>query len=115
MSSSLDHYVLNQLHEDMGEDVTEVLDAFVESIEMLLADLNGRHADVGKDTISRWAHSIKSSAASIGMMKLSGMAEELEMVLKSGDQIDIDAQTKSINSEFIIALELLKREVFLIA
>ncbi|NNE63296.1 MAG: hypothetical protein HKN34_04365, partial [Gammaproteobacteria bacterium] len=59
---SLDQIVLTRLHEDMGEDVEEVLDAFLESIDDLLASLMSRSLDESNETIWRWAHSVKSSA-----------------------------------------------------
>ncbi len=98
---SLDQAVLGQLHEDMGEDVQEVLDAFLESIDDLLTGLKNRTVDDNDEANSRRAHSIKSSAASIGMMKLSGIAAYLEKMLKQSRPVDIDDLVSQMESEFI--------------
>lgn len=97
---SLDQVVLGQLHEDMAEDVHEVLGAFLESIEELLAELKNRSDDDSDETNLRRAHSIKSSAASIGMMKLSAIAAYLELSLKQGKMVDVDELVKQIESEY---------------
>ena len=105
---SLDQSILAQLREDMGEDIHEVLDAFIESIDELLGALKGRSKDDSNDTISRWAHSIKSSAASIGMMKVSALAAQLEKAQKQGESIDIDAMIKRIDREYQLSRALLE-------
>ncbi|MCP4431230.1 MAG: Hpt domain-containing protein [Gammaproteobacteria bacterium] len=104
---SLDQMVLNQLHEDMGEDVDEVLEAFLESIDELIACLKARSTDESSEAISRWSHSIKSSAASIGMMKLSTTAETLEKSLKQGIAVDVDVLVSQIEQEYNHSRELL--------
>ena len=104
---SLDITVLNRLHDDMGEDVEEVVAAFLESIDDLLASLKSRSADGSSVSICRWAHSIKSSAASIGMMKLSGIAFALETGLKKDKDVGVDLLVSQIEDEYNLARELL--------
>lgn len=104
---TLDQIVLNRLCEDMGEDVDEVLQAFLESIDELLGNLKSRPDDENSESISRWAHSIKSSAASIGMMRLSMTAEILEKSLKQGLEVDINSLVSQIEQEYNLGRELL--------
>ena len=104
---SLDQMVLSQLHEDMGEDIEEVLGAFLEAIDDLLASLKSRSIDESSETISRWAHSVKSSAASIGMMKLATIAATLEKKLKQGTAVDVDLLVSEIEHEYNLGRELL--------
>lgn len=107
---SLDRTVLDRLYADMGEDIHEVLNAFLESINELLANLRHRADDEDIESISRWAHSIKSSAASIGMMKLSATAERLEKGLKQGLAVDVDKLVSEIEQEYNCSRVLLKTE-----
>jgi len=104
---SLDQSVHQRLREDMGEDIQEVLDAFLESIEELLAELKGRADNESSEAISRWAHTIKSSAASIGMMKLSEMAAQLETAQKLNESFDVDTMVEQINREYQLSRKLL--------
>ncbi len=104
---SLDQSVLAQLHEDMGEDVQMVVEAFLESIDELLIELKKRSAAESSTNISRWAHSIKSSAASVGMMKLSAVAAHLEKSIKQGEVVDIDALVSQIEDEYSLSRKLL--------
>ncbi|NNE63628.1 MAG: Hpt domain-containing protein, partial [Gammaproteobacteria bacterium] len=84
-----------------------VLDAFLESIDDLLASLKSRSVDESNETIWRWAHSIKSSAASIGMMKLATIARTLEEKLKQGLAVDVDLLVSQIEDEYNLGRELL--------
>ncbi len=97
---SLDQSIFAKLHEDMGEDIQLVLDTFLESIDELLAELNSRSGSESSEAISRCAHSIKSSAASVGMMKLSAMAARLEKAQKLGESFDVDSMVEKINREY---------------
>lgn len=97
---SLDQSVLAQLKADMGEDVQEVIDAFLESIDDLLIELRDRSTDLDNTAVSRCAHSIKSSAASVGMMNLSAIAAHLEKSLKRGEAVNIDDLVSQIASEY---------------
>jgi len=83
-NQSLDQAVLIRLRADMGEDVQMVIDAYLQSIGELLSELKNRSVDDSGKDISRRAHSIKSSSAAIGMMKLSAIAANLERALKRG-------------------------------
>ncbi len=97
---SLDQAVLAQLKEDMGEDVQEVIDAFLESIDELLVEIKARADTEDNTSVSRCAHSIKSSAASVGMMSLSVIAACLEKSLKQGEAVDVDDLISQIESEY---------------
>ncbi len=106
---SFDKSVFGQLCEDMGEDVQEVLEAFLEAIEELLVELKDRSVDESSDAISRWAHSIKSSAASIGMMRLSAIAAHLERMQKQGEVVNVDDLIRQIENEYQHSRTLLDR------
>jgi CheY-like chemotaxis protein/HPt (histidine-containing phosphotransfer) domain-containing protein len=81
----LDGTTLAQLRTTMGVDfVDEVLRTFVEEAGDLIATLRSSLAGHDVDSFRRAAHSLKSSAASIGATALSSQAAELEAKARAG-------------------------------
>ena len=83
----LDERVLNELLASTGDDLTFVR----ELVETFLAEAPGQmeamEAAVGADdadALVRPAHTLKSSAATVGATRLSSVARELEMAGRSG-------------------------------
>jgi HPt (histidine-containing phosphotransfer) domain-containing protein len=84
---TLDDKIIDQLKHDMGEDAAMVIESYVESIDEFLCDIENRTVRTPNDDLHRWAHTIKSSAASIGAMRLAHLAAALllpSMVLAQG-------------------------------
>ena len=83
----LDKTVLAELQATTGDDLAFVL----ELVETYLADvpiqLEGIADAIGADdaaALVRPAHTLKSSSATVGAMRLAGVARELEMTGRSG-------------------------------
>lgn len=98
---TLDEKALSRLKQDMGEDLDMVLEAYVESIDDLLNDIETRTVKTPRDDLHRWAHSLKSSAASIGAMRLSQLAAEMENSFRNRENIDVAAQLESMQNEYL--------------
>jgi HPt (histidine-containing phosphotransfer) domain-containing protein len=82
----IDLKTFNDLRAQLGSDfVTELIDIYSLDTEELIEKL--RQALVAKDAVSfgRFAHTIKSSSASLGALVFSQQARELEMIGKSSD------------------------------
>ncbi len=98
---TLDDSVIERLKQDMGEDAGMVIESYVESIDEFLTDIRNRTASTPSDDLHRWAHTIKSSAASIGAMRLAHLAAQMENSYRDRVQIDLAAQLSSMQQEYL--------------
>lgn len=97
---TLDDKVIDQLKQDMGEDAEIVIESYVESIDEFLCDIENRSFKTSSDDLHRWAHTIKSSAASIGAMRLAHLAAEMENSYRDRKQIDLGEQLQHMQLEY---------------
>ena len=97
---TLDDSVIERLKQDMGEDAGMVIESYVESIDEFLTDIQNRTARTPSDDLHRWAHTIKSSAASIGAMRLAHLAAQMENSYRDRVQIDLVTQLASMQQEY---------------
>lgn len=97
---TLDDKVIEQLKHDMGEDAVMVIESFVESIDEFLCDIENRTVRTSSDDLHRWAHTIKSSAASIGAMRLAHLAAQMENSYRDRVQIDLGQQLQFMQREY---------------
>lgn len=110
----IDLKTFNDLRAQLGSDfVTELIDTYSHDTEELLENL--RQALVAKDAVSfeRFAHTIKSSSASLGALVFSQQARELEMIGKSSDLSNADSKLELLSVGFLQVkrnLEELKNE-----
>ncbi len=97
---TLDDNVLARLTQDMGEDAGMVIESYVESIDEFLADIANRTVRTPSSDLHRWAHTIKSSAASIGAMRLAHLAAQMENSYRDRVSIDVGAHTQVMQQEY---------------
>ena len=97
---TLDDKVIEQLKHDMGEDAVMVIESYVESIDEFLCDIENRTVRTSNDDLHRWAHTIKSSAASIGAMRLAHLAAQMEHSYRDRVQIDLGQQLQFMQREY---------------
>jgi HPt (histidine-containing phosphotransfer) domain-containing protein len=65
--------------------VAEMAALFLEEAAKQVAELRRAHGAKDWKMVSRTAHSLKSSAATLGLMQLSSTCRELELRAKSGE------------------------------
>jgi HPt (histidine-containing phosphotransfer) domain-containing protein len=90
----LDRAVLDELMTSMGDDAAFVRDLVETYLSDVPVQLDGIAAAVARDdaeALVRPAHTLKSSSATVGAMRLSAVARELEMAGRSG-ALDSGAQ-----------------------
>ena len=97
---TLDDKVIDQLKQDMGEDAEMVIESYVESIDEFLCEIQDSTFRTSNDDLHRWAHTIKSSAASIGAMRLAHLAAQMENSYRDRKQIDLGEQLQHMQSEY---------------
>ena len=65
--------------------VKRVLATYQASLAKLVDQLRAAQAEQGWDQVSRVAHTLKSSSASIGALALSALCADIERLLRAGD------------------------------
>jgi CheY-like chemotaxis protein/HPt (histidine-containing phosphotransfer) domain-containing protein len=105
----IDPALYSQLAETMGGELATLIDDFVTSTGEMLAALGDPVALGDHKTITRHAHTLKSSAAMIGALPLSGMARTLEARVKAGDFADLAGARGALDGEFARVREQLAR------
>jgi PAS domain S-box-containing protein len=97
---AIDSDVYSQLVETMGEDIATLVEDFVGSTGEMLTAL-GRSPDRDDvKLVTRHAHTLKSSAAMVGAMKLSAQARQLEAQGKAGDLSGLAQALADLRLEF---------------
>jgi len=84
-SSSIDLSVIESLKELMGDAFDILITTFIDDTGKLVHSLSELQKQNDIKVFTRNAHSIKSSSANLGAMKLSAIAAELETQGKTGD------------------------------
>ena len=81
-----DEGVLGEMRACLGDDSREVvaslIDIYLNHTPDLLAQMEQSLENGDRASVHRAAHTLKSSSANMGLMRLSALAEELELVLK---------------------------------
>ncbi len=85
----VDEVILQQLKDDMGEDFDEVKTAIFSSIHSNITLLEKSNEETLAKDIIRYAHSIKSPAANLGMMHLFQLSGQLESDLRAEQSNDL--------------------------
>jgi two-component system, sensor histidine kinase and response regulator len=89
--------------------VAQVLDSWLSSTPGLVEQIRSGSARGDAATASRAAHSIKSSSASVGAMRLADAARALELTTKRGAQAEIGARLAEFCREYEIARTALQK------
>lgn len=77
-ASHLERKPLDELCAQLGDDFTMLVDTFLEATPQLLEQMSDALSAGDIATLHRHAHSLKSSAATYGAMRLSALARALE-------------------------------------
>jgi HPt (histidine-containing phosphotransfer) domain-containing protein len=79
--------------------VKRVLATYQASLAKLVGQLREARADGTWEQVSRVAHTLKSSSASIGALALSTLCAEIERLLRAGDSAGADALLDRFHAE----------------
>jgi HPt (histidine-containing phosphotransfer) domain-containing protein len=79
--------------------VKRVLATYQASLAKLVEQLRVAHVDGAWEQVSRVAHTLKSSSASIGALALSGLCAEIERLLRAGDTSSASALLDRFHAE----------------
>jgi HPt (histidine-containing phosphotransfer) domain-containing protein len=113
-SSPIDRSVLCGLQDLQVEGgpslVKRVVDAYLTDSEPLISQLKEALSVNDGEALQRSAHSLKSSSANVGALRLSEISRELEMNCRNNSLEDVARLVAAIESEFMKAKETLQKE-----
>ncbi len=97
---------------DMPEVLVDLIETYVTESHGLVESLVTAHQSDDRSAMVRPAHSLKSSSASIGAMRLSRLCADLEAHLRGApSQMDVPRQVGDIAQEFARVTAALKHEI----
>ena len=101
--------------EQNGELLSGIIDSYIDNAKSLIRDLGEAITGDDVEGATRAAHSLKSSSANVGAMKLSSLCAEMEHSGRKQDMQSILASIDSVKAEFDIAIAALTRHKMEIA
>lgn len=97
---------------DMPEVLADLIETYVSESHGLVENLVSAHQANDRNAMVRPAHSLKSSSASIGAMRLSRLCADLEAHLRGAPtSMDVSLQVGTIAEEFTRVVAALEREI----
>src|SRR5262249_36415026 len=103
--STLDAGVIGDLIDVMGDEFTELVRVYLEDTPKAVARLEQAAAAGQREGIIATSHSLKSTSANLGALRLSELAKRLEHGARSGD----------VGSDALVLVGELKREYQIVA
>ena len=98
--------------EEYGEEfLVELIDVYLEDTPNRVAQLRAAVSAGDTATLIREAHTLKSSSANVGALRLSALAKQMEVAGRSGNFTGMDHNVQQFEGEFgqvKAALEALK-------
>ena len=105
----IDLEIYKALAEMVGDDfILEMVDAFLDEGAQFLSDMDSALTVGDLDKFRRAAHSMKSNAATFGVMELSGLAKTLEEMARNGQLDGADLKLVTLKAAFSVAAQALK-------
>jgi len=100
LAAAIDAVQFAQLADTMGDEMAILVDDFVASTGTMFLQLADAQVRADAHLVTRHAHTLKSSAAMIGAMRLSEQARELESAAKRGELAELDTALAQMQPEF---------------
>jgi HPt (histidine-containing phosphotransfer) domain-containing protein len=86
----LDHRVLDELRQVMGDDYKNVIHSYLQHSSQLFTKMRHMAGEGNIEEVTRSAHSFKSSSKNVGAIKLGDMAMQLEQKLRRQEPVDLN-------------------------
>ncbi len=97
---TIDVSVHNEVRDLLGDEFAVLIDAYLEDTEHFVQAMQDACERDDLNAIELPAHSMKSSSANVGAMRLSSLARELEQQIRSGNPDDVLVQVAAVVEEF---------------
>ena len=95
----------------LGDEFAGLIHAYLEDTQQFVREMQGACERDNFSAIEVPAHSMKSSSANIGAMRLSTLARELEEQIRSGSPVDVEGQVRTLADEFDRVRQALKTKI----
>ncbi len=105
----VDRAVLQELYEIMDDDFGGLLIGYLDAAPGLIREIEAGILDGDAQRVILPAHSLKSSSANVGAMKLSALACRLELAARQGDLAAITGAFEQLNQSFDAAGSVLRK------
>ncbi|MBL8638867.1 MAG: response regulator [Alphaproteobacteria bacterium] len=83
-----DESILSEMRAMMGDEFHSLVSKFIENLPQMMADMRRAYTEKSITDLTRHAHTIKSSAAALGAVRLSDFAKKLEHLNDQDPQWD---------------------------
>ncbi len=107
-TSILDKEVLRGLYYVMGDEFVGLIESYMAHVPQLMGDIRAGIEARDLSQVIRPVHSLKSSSANVGAMRLSSAAREMEENARAGEQDKVIAGLASLEHEFEVSNGALK-------
>ena len=84
MEEAIKMDTLNELRSLMGDSINEVLQTFIDFVPGQIDELSRAISNDDAENVFNIAHRMKSSSSSIGALGLAQLAEQIELIGRSG-------------------------------
>jgi HPt (histidine-containing phosphotransfer) domain-containing protein len=111
MEQALNMDALNELRGLMGESLNEVLQTFLDYVPGQIDELTQAISDEDADSVFNLAHKMKSSSSSIGALGLAQVAEQIELIGRSGTTEGTGELLEKLKSLYTDAETVLREEL----
>lgn len=105
----IDRSVLDELHEIMEDDLVTLLLSFLDTAPGLIREIEAGILDRDLEQVILPAHSLKSSSANVGALKLSDIARQIEQAARQDDLTRVSSAYKGLNQSFDAADRILRK------
>ncbi len=102
---------LTELRSLMGDSINEVLQTFIDYVPGQIDELSEAINDDNADGVFNLAHKLKSSSSSIGALGLAHVAEEIELIGRSGSTEGTAELLEQLKGMYAGAETLLREEL----
>jgi len=100
MAEAMDMSVLNTLREQLGDGLDNLLQVFLRQIPDQLAEIEAGLTAGDMAAAMRPAHTLKSSSATLGAMRLSEYVKEIEIRTRAGNGSGVQELVAKSREEF---------------
>ena len=106
--SIVDKEVLRNLYYVMGDDFVGLIESYMAHVPQLMGEIRAGIEARDLSQVIRPVHSLKSSSANVGAMRLSSVAREMEEDARTGEQDKVIAGLAGLEHEYEVSNGALK-------